>query len=95
MSIAFGSRQMQSAGRAITCIALVVLAVSLCALIFSSEWMGRHQALMNAGGPFPMLGSLVPLYRSLTGISVVVSLGGGALWFAGWLLEGFARNEPS
>jgi len=90
MSMQEGSRRMQSAGKKITTISFIALALVLCLAIANSYLDG-----LWGGGQ----GHAIRIVLSLLSVSIPVFLFllviGAALWLAGWIVAGFSESRSS
>ncbi len=78
MNVREGARRMRKAGRWLMLIPLAILAVLNIAWVV--EYFFVRNDLRSAIGLFP--------------ICIPFMLPGAALWLAGWIVDGFAREGP-
>jgi hypothetical protein len=79
MNITGGARRIQFAGHCLIRFSQIVFGVCLCVLLI---------AIL-----FPKLG----LHVALLGVIIaplLITVPGATLWFLGWVVEGFADNDP-
>jgi hypothetical protein len=79
---------MQRAGRRIALIALAAFLVLIGVFEFWANF--RDAAGMDAMGRYT-----VPFLVNAIPVAAAAAFTGAALWLAGWIIEGFTKNNPS
>lgn len=86
MNVSEGAVRMQRAGRSMVLIGLCAFVICACL----SAFIAFLPASLHVAAVF---GFISPILFSVLWIAAMAMAAGAVLWIAGWILEGFAKNN--